>query len=229
MEQQPEKQNDIQSGLEKFVLERMQDGKSRSMIIDEMADTGVARGDAESAVGPVYDAISKAVRAEQWDAGSLQKAVVGGLVAAIAGGIAWAAIVVITNYEVGIVAWAMGLLCGWAVVKITGGNKGLPLQVIAMTSSLLAIFIGKYATFYYNLRQYLLDEVGADAADSISLFSSDVLAGFIDSMSELLSPYDFVFVGFALYTAWKMTRGSGIRLPQDASIPTGLPPGMGPQ
>ena len=42
--------------------------------------------------------------------------IIGGLIAAILGGVVWAAIAAMTEYEVGLIAILVGVLCGYAVV-----------------------------------------------------------------------------------------------------------------
>jgi len=51
----------------------------------------------------------------QADRGLISRAAVAGAVAALAGGIAWAVVVVVTNYAVGYVATGIGLLAGFAI------------------------------------------------------------------------------------------------------------------
>lgn len=60
------------------------------------------------------------------------------------GGLVWGFILILTDYEVGFVAWGIGFLAGFLVVRFAGGRKGAPLQAIAIVSSLVGIMLGKY-------------------------------------------------------------------------------------
>src|SRR5438034_8501239 len=82
-------------------------------------------------------------------AGLYLPAVLAGLVAAIAGGIAWGLIVKWTDYEIGFAAWGLGFLVGMAVLVATRGSRGLPFQAIAIGCALLGILIGKYLAFVW--------------------------------------------------------------------------------
>jgi hypothetical protein len=135
---------------------------------------------------------------------------VGGLLGAVVGGIVWGLILQFTEYEVGYVAWGIGLLCGWAVGYFSLGGRGLIFQLVAIISSVFGIFLGKYYGFYVILKEIVAEDYGAEAATEISVFSLDVFFFFIESLTELASFYDILWVGLAVYTAWRML---GIKKP----------------
>jgi hypothetical protein len=89
------------------------------------------------------------------------RTVVAGLVAAVVGGAVWALIVLVTGYEVGYVAWGVGLLVGFAMARATGmRSKGL-----AMTAAGLAVvglLVGKYLILEVSLGSGLAAEVQND-------------------------------------------------------------------
>ena len=66
---------------------------------------------------------------------ALQRGILGGLAAAVAGGAEWGLIAIHSGYELGIAAWALGFLTGYAAVLFTGGRKGMPLQATAAVSA----------------------------------------------------------------------------------------------
>jgi hypothetical protein len=129
---------------------------------------------------------------------------VGGLLGAVVGGIVWGLIFQFTEYEVGYVAWGIGLLCGWAVGYFSLGGRGLIFQLIAIFSSVFGIFLGKYYIYYVILKEYVKEDYGAEYASEITIFSLDTFDFFMESVTELLSFYDIIFVGLAIYTAWRM-------------------------
>ena len=92
--------------------------------------------------------------------GTLLKAVVAGLGAAVAGGIVWGLIVKWSEYEVGFVAWGIGFLAGIAVLTATGGRRGVPLQAIAIVSALVGIVIGKYLSYAWVLQEVAEEQTG---------------------------------------------------------------------
>jgi hypothetical protein len=76
----------------------------------------------------------------------LPLAIAAGLVAALIGGGIWAAIVRLTNFEVGYVAWAVGLLVGAAMTRVTH-VRGKTLAAMAAGLAVLGLLAGKVFIF----------------------------------------------------------------------------------
>ena len=197
---------------EAFVVERMQAGEDQEAIAAQLEERGVERGEARRIVGSTYDEVARAAEAERYTPSALVPAIVGGLLAALVGAAAWAAIVVLTDYEIGFAAWGIGFLAGFAVVLFTRGRKGLPLQVIAVAASILGILLGKYASYVYILKDVAREEAGEEAAADVSLFSSEVFGFFMEDFDVVFSGFDLLWIGLAVITAWRIPRGLGIDL-----------------
>jgi hypothetical protein len=135
------------------------------------------------------------------DRGTLLRAVLAALVAAVVGGVAWGLIVKWSDYEIGIAAWGIGFLVGMAVLTSTRGARGIPFQAIAVIAALLGILIGKYLSFAWVL-QDVVDETTGGAAE-ISIFSSDMVESFRESLDEVFGWIDLLWVGLAVFTAWR--------------------------
>ena len=71
--------------------------------------------------------------------GVFMKAALFGLGAAIAGAILYYAVIAITNFEIGIVAIAIGYMVGWAVRKGAGNRGGRRFQVAALLLTYWAV------------------------------------------------------------------------------------------
>ena len=197
---------------EAFVVERMQAGEDQEAIAAQLEERGVERAEARRIVGSTYDEVARAAEAERYTPSALVPAIVGGLLAALVGAAAWAAIVVLTDYEIGFAAWGIGFLAGFAVVLFTRGRKGLPLQVIAVAASILGILLGKYASYVYILKDVAREEAGEEAAADVSLFSSEVFGFFMEDFDVVFSGFDLLWIGLAVITAWRIPRGLGIDL-----------------
>jgi hypothetical protein len=139
----------------------------------------------------------------------LALAIAGGLVAAIVGGIAWGYLVQATEMELGIAAIGIGFLAGFGVVLVTRGKRGVPLQVIAAVSAVIGVLFGKYFAFVQVGQDIFDDEIGPGAGASLSLFSGDTFSFFMDGFGDLFSPFDLLWVAFAVYTAWRIPQGQG--------------------
>ncbi|MCP9487507.1 MAG: hypothetical protein MSC30_16795 [Gaiellaceae bacterium MAG52_C11] len=123
------------------------------------------------------------------------------LVAAIVGGVLWGLIVKLSDYEIGIVAWAIGFLTGSAVVFATGGAKGQRLQALAVVAALLGILVGKYLSFAFAIQEEA-ESFGA----SIGLASGEMRTLFRENLDEVFGLFDLLWMAFAVYTAWKIPR-----------------------
>ena len=130
----------------------------------------------------------------------------GSLVAAVVGGFLWGLIVILSEYEIGIAAWGIGFLAGFAVVRFAGGAKGMPLQVVAVVSSLLGIIIGKYISYAYFFKQAVSDRFDVD----ISYLDSEIFRAFRENLTDVFGGFDLLWAALAVMTAWRLTRPSGL-------------------
>jgi len=92
---------------------------------------------------------------------AVNRALIGGLVAALVGGAAWAAIVVATKYEVGFVAWAVGGLVGFAMSRATP-SRGQALGTLAALLAGLGLVVGKVLIVTVGTQRQAVLEVEAD-------------------------------------------------------------------
>jgi hypothetical protein len=103
---------------------------------------------------------------------------------------------------------AIGWLAGTAAVLGARGRHGLPLQVVAVVAGLLGILLGKYLSFALTLQE-VAEEVGAE----IGLFSSEMRSAFRDELGTVFGWIDLIFVGLAVYTAWRVPMPKKPELP----------------
>ena len=192
-----------------YVVEQLKKGVSKGAIIDYFTQSGVDRAVASNLVESIHQELLHEREKEEISGGAIFVALAAGLVAAIIGGVVWGLIVILTDYEIGFMATGIGLLSGYAVLFFAQ-KKGLPLQIIAVVSSLAGILVGKYFTFYSIVKDLLVEEYGA-AADGISLFSAEMVRLFLLSLGDLASPYDFLWILLAIVAAWRIPRAIGAK------------------
>jgi hypothetical protein len=135
---------------------------------------------------------------EQRPSGSLLLAAGAGLGAAAVGGVVWGLVVKWSDYEIGIVAWGIGFLVGAAVVAATRGGKGPALQAIAVVSALAGILLGKYLGF-----AFVVQEQAEAAGVKLGLLSSELRTLFREDLGSVFGLFDLLWIGLALYTAWR--------------------------
>ncbi len=197
--------------------------------------------------------------------GNTAVAMIGGLVAAIIGAFVWAGIVYGTGYEVGYVAWGVGLLVGIVMVGLAKtANAGLGVSAAAFAA--LGLIVGKLLIVQWAMggavadellampqmdrvivTQKLLEEgeLDADIAEALNDDSVEELnpamearlnaavdarlastskeelrvlavnmskaslaqVSFAERISWTLSPWDFLWFGLALFTAFRIASG----------------------
>ena len=135
--------------------------------------------------------------------------VIGGGLAAVVGGAVWGLIVKVTGYEIGYVAWAVGVAAGFGVLLFARGRRGLALQVIAVLASILGILIGKYFAFFEVLKQVATKDYGAELAAHLSMLSGKTIVLFFSMIGSMSSPYDILWVILAVASAWRIPKWGG--------------------
>lgn len=201
-----------QDDLEVMITQQLGSGKNRTDVVRELVQSGMSESEANQAVERIYFQLKKAVEEEEFSGGALVPAILGGVLAAVIGGAVWGAIVIYTGYEVGYVAWGIGLLCGMGVVMFAGGKKGMPLQLIAVVTSVLGIVIGKYVDFFSWWKSGVAVDQGAEAAEAMSMLSMNAIQTFAANLNIMVSGFDLLWVGLAVYTAWSIPKASGLKI-----------------
>jgi len=212
MGQLESEQEEAMKNLYAFVVEHMKAGDDKFVISQKLAEMGVDIADASQLVETIHSQILEAAKVEQFTFSSILPVLIGAVLAATVGGVIWGLIVIATEYVIGFMAWGIGLICGFAVVLFSKGKRGMPLQVIAVLASVLGIVIGKYFTFFHYLKELVAKEYGAEAASDIAIFSVKMIQFFVENIESMVSGFDIVWVVLAVITAWRIPKGTGIKL-----------------
>jgi hypothetical protein len=77
--------------------------------------------------------------------GDFLKWVIAGTIGGVVGAAIWAGITYSTNYEIGWIAWGIGVLVGFAVRVAAGDSDGFGPGIVAAVIAVLSICGGKYA------------------------------------------------------------------------------------
>lgn len=121
-----------------------------------------------------------------------------GLLAAVVGCVLWYAVVVITNYELGIVAIAIGWLVGFAVMFGAGRKRGLVLQVMAVLITLVALLFSEYLI----VRHFVVKNLAEEGYTGIPLFLAPSIMFELIIEGIKASPTSLLFWAIALWQAF---------------------------
>ena len=103
------------------------------------------------------------------------RAIIAGLLAALLGAGIWTAVVAMTGFEVGWVAWGLGALVGFAMSRFTA-QRSAQLGVYAAVLAVLGLAIGKVATVRVMLPSLGRDIVMENEAILAQAFAVDMRA-----------------------------------------------------
>jgi hypothetical protein len=136
----------------------------------------------------------------------------GGLVALL-GGLAWAAVVISTHYDIGILAWLIGAATGFVLVSIGGGPVDNVSRVLAGVFAAVGIMVGKYVIFVHQLRSAVksfASTIGLSVTPHIGYFDSRTRHLFFSEFGSIVKPIYILWVALAFFAAYRMAGGGRI-------------------
>jgi hypothetical protein len=153
-----------------------------------------------------------------------------GTAAGIAGAILYYAVIAITNFEIGIVAIAIGFMVGYAVRKGAGGRGGRRFQVLAVVLTYLAVGLA-YTPLVVKGALESRAKTGASSSAGAANDASDikarpspiklvaVLAGFVVALPVMVIAGGFpaslisaAIIFFGMHQAWRMTGAPRLQI-----------------
>ena len=120
-----------------------------------------------------------------------------GAVAALIGALLWAVITVLTNYQIGYMAVAVGFLVGYAV-RLGGKGIDKTFGIVGAVLALLGCLLGNFFSQIGFIAQYL--EIGY-----FEVFSAITFGTIMDVMIESFSPIDLLFYAIAIYEGYRFS------------------------
>lgn len=138
--------------------------------------------------------------------GPLGLALAAGAAVAFAGGLLWAGVVISTGYDVGFLAWFVGMATGATVFRLYGASvRGLP-RAIAGLLAVGAIVAGKYVIFVHEVKKTLGSALAQDGI-SVGYLDSRQLGIFIHNFGTIVRPIYYLWMLIALVGALMAAEG----------------------
>jgi hypothetical protein len=125
-------------------------------------------------------------------------ALLGGLGAAVLSSLIWYVVVIVTNYQLGIVAIAVGWLVAQGVMVGSGRKRGPQLQALSVAITLVAML----ASEYFVLRHFIVEDLSAQGYTDFKLLLplGDMIELVIEGIKA--EPITLLFWGIALWQAF---------------------------
>jgi len=136
-----------------------------------------------------------------------------GALVALLGGLAWAAVVIETHYDIGILAWLIGAATGFVMVSIAGGPVDNASRILAGVFAAVGIMVGKYVIFVHQLRsafKSFASTLGLSATPHVGYFDSTTRHLFFTEFSSIVKPIYLLWVALAFFAAYRMAGGGRI-------------------
>ena len=128
---------------------------------------------------------------------NLSMGIIGGIVAALIGASAWAAITVLTDFQIGWMAVGVGFLVGYAV-RVMGKGLSKIYGYVGAALSIIGCLMG-------NLFSVIAIISNQEAIPFFDLISRLNLLIVMDLMKASFSPIDLLFYGIAVYEGYRFS------------------------
>jgi len=178
--------------------------------------------------------------------GLFVKAGLFGLVAAILGAILYYAVIAITDFEIGIVAIAIGFMVGWAIRKATANRGGRRYQVLALVLTYWAVGLAYTPLTFQQLVEEDKKEQSQKATETAALEPAEspdeatainipvmlaILLGFALALPVLVvfgslpgGLLSALIIGIGMRQAWQMTGVPPLQISGPYRIAAAGPP-----
>jgi len=182
--------------------------------IPEGAEIGLGRTDASGQPAAVCrDCVAKVLKAETEGINPVGAIGLGALAGVVSAAV-WYGVVATTNYQLGIVAIAVGWLVSRAVMIGAGGKRGHSLQAIAMVCIVLTMALSEYLI----VRHFVMLELAREGKTlplllPIGLMATAVIEG------VKADPLTLLFWAIALYEGYRLPAPRVLKSPPP-STPT---------
>lgn len=148
---------------------------------------------------------------------SVALAIVGGLAATLVGAVVWGAITYFADFQVGLMATALGLVVGLAV-RFFGGGRSVAFGVLAAVLALLGVFLGNLIFFTGAIARE--ESVGFLEVLVVLLANPGVIVNLFAATFEVI---DVLFYGLAVYIAFRTASAVRPRSPSPGGTSGAVP------
>lgn len=143
------------------------------------------------------------------EGGSRVGAFAAAVLAALGGGLVWAGVVILTKYDIGILAWLVGAATGYAVHRLGGSTVTIGDRVAASVLAACGILLGKYVIFVHELKDALRRIFHTNPA-AVGYFDSHELHFFVHHFTDIVRWTYILWIGLAMLAAYRVSGGENV-------------------
>ena len=148
-----------------------------------------------------YENLAKASNMQSKDINTAL-AVIFGLALGIIGALIWFGAVVITKWQIGLVAIAVGWLAGFGVHIGSGKKRAVSLQIISAIVAFISILFGQYLITNHFVHQILIEKMNWQGGYFLNPII--IIETVFSSLAE--APMTILFLGIATWVAYTIAR-----------------------
>jgi hypothetical protein len=143
------------------------------------------------------------------ESGSRIGALAAAVIAALGGGLLWAGVVIVTRYDIGILAWLVGAATGYAVHRLGGSTVTMADRVTASVLAAGGILLGKYVIFVHELKDALRDVFHTNPA-AAGYFDTREMHFFVHNFTDVVGWSYILWIGLAMLAAFRVGGGQNV-------------------
>lgn len=182
-----------------WIEQQLKTGVPRDRIHAALVEEGWTAQEADAAIAVSIPRKKKRIERVTPSGRTLPLALVAALVAGALGGVGYGLVVVATRYDVGIVAWVVGIMAATALVRVAGGAAPVPLRVYAALAAGLGMIAGRYVVFVHDFGDALAS-IGMSRPSYVSPHSVSL---FFDNYSTAVDGWSYVWIALAALSAFR--------------------------
>jgi hypothetical protein len=143
------------------------------------------------------------------EGGSRVGALSAAVLAALGGGLVWAGVVIVTQYDIGILALLVGGATGFAVHRLGGSTVTMADRAIASLLAACGILLGKYVIFVHELKDALRTIFHTNAA-AVGYFDTREMSFFVHHFTDVVRWTYILWIGLAMLAAFRVSGGQSM-------------------
>ena len=143
------------------------------------------------------------------EGGSRAGALSAAVLAALGGGLLWAVVVIVTRYDIGILAAVVGAATGYAVHRLGGSTVTVVDRAIACALAAGGILLGKYVIFVHDVKVAYRNEFH-ESPVGIGYLETREMRFFVHHFTDIVRPGYIIWIPLAMLAAFRVSGGDAL-------------------